>query len=246
MERIAKYIARCGVTSRRKAEDLIHDGVVSVNGKIISEVGTKIDPERDAVKVRNTLISLPVYKYFLINKPKNTITTKTDTHERKTVLDLLPKKHRKGVYPVGRLDKNTTGLLILTNDGDLTYRLTHPRYGVPKTYRVLVAGMLSIKSCQQIEKGVQLDDGMTFPARIKVIKRMNNKTCVSVIIKEGRKRQVRRVFEALGHRVLTLERTQIGPLRTGGLREGDIRPLEPKEVAMLKRVSAPKTKGADR
>ncbi|MBU1864535.1 MAG: rRNA pseudouridine synthase [Candidatus Omnitrophica bacterium] len=234
MERLAKYIARCGITSRRKAEDLIRDGDVRINGCLITELSTKVDPLHDAVKVNNKLIRKPCFKYVLFHKPKRVITTKSDSYGRKTVIDLLP-KYLKDLHPVGRLDKDTTGLLLLTNDGELTYRLTHPRYGVPKTYNVHIRGDITLPHIERIRTGIRLEDGLTQPARVTTQRGKQHTTFLTIAIKEGRKRQIRRMIEILGYKVLTLQRTAVGSLQIGNLTEGEYRHLQEKEVLRLKR-----------
>jgi len=232
MERIAKFIARCGIASRRKAEMLISQDKVCVNGRIVTEVGTKIHPETDIVLVNNKRIAPSHGKYFLFHKPVGVITTKCDTHTRKTVLDFFPRKHRD-IHPVGRLDKDTSGLLFLTNDGALTYTLTHPRYGVPKTYVVRIRGAIQPDHLQQLRKGIRLKDGPTQPAVITVVKKKGKKMTLTVRIKEGRKRQIRRMFAALGYPVLALQRIATGPLRLGVLKVGAYRLLTSCEVRQL-------------
>ena len=186
------------------------------------------------MKVRNKLLREPPKKYFILNKPRGVISTRSDTSSRKTVLEFLPTKHRD-VHPVGRLDADTTGLLVLTNDGELTNVLTHPRYGVPKTYAVTVTGYISEKNERLIASGVSLEDGKTAPAKIIKIKKRSKVTSLQIVLKEGKKRQIRRMFKTLGYPVVELNRIAIGKLALGSMPVGSVCRLDEKEIAMLKK-----------
>ena len=235
MERIAKFIARCGVTSRRKAEELISNGQVLINGTLVREVGTRIDPSHDVVTVDSERLTVPPLKYFLFYKPKGIITTKQDTHARKTVLDFFPKHHRN-IHPVGRLDKDTTGVLLLTNDGSLTNRLIHPRYGVTKVYEVIINGYITPYHLEHVQKGIRLDDGMTQPAEILRCKRKAQTSLIIIKIKEGKKRQIKRMFAALGYTVKGLRRTAFGSFTIGTLKEGSYRSLTAQEIKKMREL----------
>jgi 23S rRNA pseudouridine2605 synthase len=230
-ERLQKVLARAGLGSRRVCEELIADGRVSVNGEV-AQLGRRVDPERDAVAldgvpviVRDDLV------YYLLNKPAGYVSTASDPEGRATVVELVPDAPR--VYPVGRLDYDTEGLLILTNDGELTHLLTHPRFGVVKTYLAEVEGDPAPAAVRALREGVQLDDGPTAPARVKVVQRREGTTAVELGIHEGRNRQVRRMCEAIGHPVVRLVRTRIGPVRDGSLKPGTWRALTTTEVRRL-------------
>jgi 23S rRNA pseudouridine2605 synthase len=245
-ERLQKVLARAGLGSRRVCEDLIADGRVTVSGEV-ARLGRRVDPERDAVAldgvpvvVRDDLV------YYLLNKPTGYVSTASDPEGRATVLDLVPATPR--VYPVGRLDYDTEGLLLLTNDGELTHLLTHPSFGVVKTYLAEVEGDPSPAAVRALREGVELDDGITAPARVTVVQRRGDTAAVELGIHEGRNRQVRRMCEAVGHPVVRLVRTRIGPLRDGSLRPGTWRALERSEVRRLYESaseSASKSPGRD-
>lgn len=239
MERLQKVIANSGVASRRKAEELIKEGKVKVDGKIVTELGTKVS-KNNIVEVNDVKISTEEKVYFLLNKPRGVVTTAKDEHGRTTVVDLIPIDKR--IYPVGRLDYDTTGLLILTNDGDFTNNITHPRSKIDKTYVAKIKGILAIADIMKLKKGVLLEDGKTSPARVKV-KSVDQKTKTSLIeitIHEGKNHQVKRMFESLGYEVLKLKREKIAFLTLKGLSSGEYRPLTPKEVSKLYVLSSEK------
>lgn len=236
MERLQKYLAQAGTASRRKAEELILAGRVKVNGMTITQLGSKIDPEKDIV----TLDQKPVkttkqYEYYLLNKPLRVVTTMHDPQGRTKVIDLL-KGIKTRVYPVGRLDYHTEGLLLLTNDGELAYRLMHPKYKVAKTYLVTVRGILDKNSLLRLQKGVLLEDGPTIPAKVTILETGENYSRLEMTIREGRNRQVRRMCEAVGHPVLSLKRLKFGPLSLGQLKPGQYRKLEENEIRELKKA----------
>lgn len=237
MERLQKVMASCGIASRRKSEELILNGKVRVNGKVITEVGCKVDPIRDIIEVEGKrIIPVQQHTYIILNKPKGVITSVTDPQGRKTVIDLL-KDIPDRVYPVGRLDYQTEGLLLLTNDGELAYRMTHPKYEIEKEYIALVKGKPTQKAIQQLRSGIMLDDGMTAPAQVELLsngEKENSK--LKLVIHEGRNRQVRRMCEAIGHPVLHLRRMRIGFIELNGLKPGEFRHLEEQEVKKLKQL----------
>jgi len=233
-ERLQKFLAQAGISSRRQAENLIRAGRVKVNGRVVCEIGIKIDPVRDKVSLDNQEITTVAEKvYIMLNKPPRVITSLRDPAGRKKVTDLLTGVEAR-VYPVGRLDYLTEGLLLLTNDGELAYRLTHPRYEVDKTYVALVKGNMGEKALEKLRGGIWLDDGPTRPALVQILARGKGWTRLEITIHEGRNRQVRRMCEAVGHPVLSLKRVRYGPLRLGKLAPGSYRHLEPGELRALK------------
>ncbi|MFN2389698.1 MAG: pseudouridine synthase [Actinomycetota bacterium] len=234
-ERLQKVLAQAGVGSRRHVEEMIERGRVRVNGRR-AELGRRIDPDNDEVEVDGSRVPLRAdLVYYLLNKPVGVVTTADDPEGRETVLDLMDAPTR--VWPVGRLDIETEGALVVTNDGDLTLRLTHPRYHVPKTYLVEVRGGLPARSVKLLARGIELDDGVTAPAEVAVVDRRPRSTLVRITLHEGRYRQVRRMFEALDHPVVRLVRTGIGPLMLGRLKPGTVRRLTADEVRALYRAA---------
>ena len=229
-ERLQKILARVGYGSRRVCEDLIADGRVTVNGEI-AILGRRVDVDRDEVCVDDAPVGvLPGLVYYLVNKPDGIVTTSADTHGRSTVLDLVPEEPR--VFSVGRLDMETTGLLILTNDGQLAQHLTHPSHGVEKEYIAEVEcgpKGVSLAALRELREGVELDDGWTEPAQVS----QSDAGVLRIVIHEGRNRQVRRMCEAVGHQVIRLARTRIGPLRDTSLAPGSYRELTAQEVRDL-------------
>lgn len=235
-ERLQKYMARAGVGSRRHCEELIRQGKVKVNGKTVTELGTKVNADTDVVEVNNQRIQPVSGKFYLmLNKPSGFITSVTDNFGRPTVIDLLGGL-RDRVYPVGRLDFNTEGLLLITNDGELAFRLTHPRYKVKKIYVAEVMGHPVDEVLDNLQKGVMLEDGLTAPATIKVIKETDTTTFVEIAIHEGRKRQIRRMFDQFDHTVIFLKRTAIDGISLNNLPLGDFRHLTEKEIDSLFRA----------
>lgn len=229
-ERLQKYLASAGVASRRASETLIKEGRVSVNGRVVTELGTKVTPGVDKVLVDGK----PVQQeeelvYILMNKPAGYVTTVKDIHDRMTVMDLLTDVPYR-VFPVGRLDFETEGLLLLTNDGEFAYRMTHPKFKMVKTYVATVQGNVTDERLAMLRNGVQLEDGMTAPAQVNIIRRENHKTVVEIAIHEGRNRQVRRMFKAVKNPVLELKRISIGPLTLKGVGVGEYRYLQGAEL----------------
>jgi 23S rRNA pseudouridine2605 synthase len=241
-ERIQKIISAAGITSRRAAEQLILDGRVRVNGQVVTELGTKADAAKDHIKVDGKLINpRQPLSYIMLNKPAGYVTTMSDPEGRPTVQHLL-KGVKVRVYPVGRLDYNTEGLLLLTNDGDFAHLITHPSHEFPKTYRAKVKGALEDHQIEQLEKGIYLDDGRTAPAKLKKISKEEANSWLEITIHEGRKRQVRRMFDRVGHSVIKLKRVRTGNLHLGDLPEGSFRYLTPDEVSALKELALAGTK----
>ena len=236
MIRLQKILSQAGVSSRRAAEKLMAEGRVSVNGKTIFELGTKADPAHDDIRVDGSRIKAPGRpRYIVLNKPRGYVTTRSDEKRRKTVMDLL-KGVREYVYPVGRLDYDTEGLLLLTNDGDLAAQLTHPRHGVERTYEARVAGMPDERAVEKLRKGVPLDGRRTMPADVVLVNRdrRDEDGVLLITIREGRNRQVRRMCEAVGHPVDRLKRTKFGPLSDRKLPLSGWRDLSAEEVRKLK------------
>jgi pseudouridine synthase len=239
--RLNAYLARSGVASRRAADKLIASGSVMVNGRVAPPEGRLVDPEHDQVTLDGRPVKPPArHRYVVLNKPLGVITTARDESKRSSVLDVLGDEGLAGhrLFPVGRLDADSTGLLLLTDDGDLAFRLTHPRYHVPKEYLALVGGSPSTADLNQLRRGVLLDDGLTRPAEVEVTRVLPGPSAeVRIVIGEGRHRQVRRMLLAVGHRVLALRRVGFGPLRLGRLKVGGWRVLGEAEVSALRRAT---------
>jgi len=236
--RLNKYIAQAGVASRRRADELIAYGKVRINGKVVRELGTMVAPG-DKVDVSGTPIA-PIEQtaYLVVHKPAGVMTTMRDPQGRRTVAELIPKRMPR-VVPVGRLDYDTAGVLLMTNDGDLANRLLHPRYGVQKSYRATISGRLSPEDVKRLHDGVLLEGGdQSAQAQVRVVAVRTGTSVVDITIHEGRNRQVRRMFEALNHPVLTLVRLRFGPIALGDLPVGHSRSLTPKELSALRRVAS--------
>jgi len=253
--RLQKFLAEAGLGSRRKCEDLIRDGVVTVDGEV-AELGVSIDPETQVVVVRGRRLVAETKEYWLLNKPLGVLTASSDARGRRTVVDCVPAGVR--VFPVGRLDLNSTGMLLLTNDGELAARLLHPRYHVEKEYLVTVRGTVGEREVAALRRGVELEDGPTAPANVEVVGRPSatarpprtagraplhtarpaasqaSFTTLRVVIHEGRKRQVRRMMEAVGHTVVALHRSRFAGLTDAGLALGEARRLTPQEIEALR------------
>lgn len=234
--RLNKYIARSGVCSRRKADELIDQGLVKVNGEVAGEYWYRVQPG-DVVEVNGRVISPRQFIYILLNKPKDTITTTSDERGRKTVMDLvkLPDQEGDGLFPVGRLDRDTTGTLLLTNDGDLAHRLMHPRHEITKRYVVQTRRAVKPHEIDQLKRGIELDDGLARADQATYVHPSNHHE-IGIEIHEGRNRQVRRMFEALGHDVRALERVAYARLTTAGIRRGKWRRLAPHEIRRLRKL----------
>ena len=239
-DRLQKVLAHHGIASRRQAEALIEAGRVQVNGQI-AHLGQKVDPHHDFIKVDGVLLKTqqkPELLYILLHKPLGVVSTCADPQGRPTVLDYLPPdlRHGHGLHPVGRLDYHSTGALLLTNDGDFTFRLTHPRHPIAKTYRVWVQGQPAAAALQQWRSGLPLDGTLTQPATVTIRQQKTDQTCLQIQLWEGRNRQIRRIAEQLGHPVLSLHRTAIGPLRLAPLPSGQWRFLDLQEIQNITRL----------
>ncbi len=231
--RLQKYIADAGIASRRKAEELIKEGKVSVNGAVVDTMGYLVE-ENDVVAVNGEKILKKEAKvYYMLNKPKGYVTTVHDQFDRPCVLDLVKGETSKRVYPAGRLDYNTEGLLILTNDGEFVNKITHPSYKVEKKYIAVINGKLTEQEADKLRKGVYIDKKKTYPAKVFVTEIFKDKSVVEITISEGRNRQVRKMFDAVGHNVIELKRVSLGNLTLGNLKTGKIRKLNPNEVQAL-------------
>ncbi|MDR3560069.1 MAG: pseudouridine synthase [Negativicutes bacterium] len=242
-ERLQKVISQAGIASRRHAEELITAGRVTVNGKVVTELGTKVEPGRDVVTLDGKPLTAEKKFYVLLYKPRGVVTTLEDPEGRKTVGTLVSDIAER-LYPVGRLDYNTEGLLILTNDGPLTHALTHPSHHIAKTYLAEVVGKPLEDKLDQLRIGIRLDDGLTAPAKIRTLDydAVKNTSRLEIIIYEGRNRQVRRMCEAIGHPVNKLKRVQFAFLTLEGLRRGRYRHLTTDEVEELKKLAKPVAK----
>jgi pseudouridine synthase len=242
--RLQKILSAAGVASRRAAEGYITEGRVSVNGETVTELGSKADPDKDDIRVDGRRIQTSQRRlYFLMYKPRGYITSRSDPQQRPTVIDLLAKGGvREYVYPVGRLDYDSEGLLLLTSDGDLAARLTHPSHGIPREYHVRVRGVPDAHALHRLARGVVIEARKTAPAEVKLQKvtegTAGGQAILSIVIREGRKRQVRSMCEAIGHPVVRLRRVRIGPISDEHIRPGEFRALDAKEIAALKRAAA--------
>lgn len=234
MERLQKVLAQAGVASRRKSETLIVDGKVKVNGVVVTELGTKVS-NSDRVEVEGIQLVKEKYVYYLLYKPRSVISTVHDDKGRKTVLDLFPLVDER-VFPVGRLDYDTSGIILMTNDGDFSYLMTHPKFGIKKKYVAKVKGIPDRESLRKLERGIDLDDGKTAPAHVKMqtVDKKAGTALIEITIHEGRNRQVRRMFDAIGCPVLKLRRESFGTLTTHGLNAGEARELTKHEVKQLR------------
>ncbi len=238
MERLQKVIANAGIASRRKAEEMIVNGLVKVNGEVVTNLGTKVSAQ-DIIYVNNKKLNNERKVYYLLNKPRQCISAVTDQFNRKTVVDLLLENGvKERVYPVGRLDYDTTGVLILTNDGEFSNLLIHPKSKVPKTYIAKIKGIATFKTLEKLQTGVTIDGYKTAPAKIKILSvdKEKNITEVKITITEGKNHQVKKMFLAVGYLVKKLRRDEFGILKTGTLRPGEFRELTDAEVTTLKKI----------
>ena len=235
MERLQKVIAYAGVASRRKAEQLITEGKVKVNGKVVRELGTKVSSS-DTIEVEGVKLEKENKVYFLLYKPRGYISAVTDDKGRKTVVDIFKKHVPERIFPVGRLDYDTTGLLLLTNDGEFSYQLTHPKFKIDKTYVARVKGVPTIEGLKKLQRGIKLEDGKTAPAKVSMTSfdEKAGKAICEITIHEGRNRQVRRMFEAIGTPVVKLKREKFAFLTLGNLNPGEYRELTKQEVKWLR------------
>lgn len=232
--RLQKYLADAGISSRRKAEEYILEGKVKVNGQVITSLGTKVHPDQDTVHYNDQIVRSSKKKvYILLNKPENYVTTVDDQFNRPTVIDLLHSVSER-VYPVGRLDYNTSGLLLLTNDGDLTYKITHPKHHINKVYIATVKGTPNEASINKLRDGIKIDGYKTAPAKVKITDRFGNNAILQITIHEGRNRQVRKMCEGIGHPVISLKRIAIGDIVIGDLPTGKFRYLTDQEINYLR------------
>jgi 23S rRNA pseudouridine2605 synthase len=237
--RLNKYIALCGITSRRKADELIESGKVEVNGQLIKEMGFDVDEYKHIIKVNGNIIKPQEEKiYIMLNKPEGYVTTVKDQFNRQNVIDLV-KEIKERIYPIGRLDYETSGLLILTNDGDLTYKLTHPKHEVNKTYIARVRGIPSNYEIKKFEKGLKIEDYITAPAKFKVLEvnKDKNYSICEIIIHEGKNRQVRKMCKEIGYPVQHLQRISMGKINLSNLEKGKWRYLTKEELAYLKSLT---------
>jgi 23S rRNA pseudouridine2605 synthase len=242
LERLQKVLAHAGVASRRKCEELIENGRVKVNGEVVTNLGTKVDASQDKIEVDQQVIQAERLAYYLFHKPTGYITSVTDPHGRKVVMEFFQDIEAR-IYPVGRLDRDTSGLLILTNDGELAHKLMHPSFHIDKVYLATVQGVPREEKLNQLRQGIQLDDGMTSPAEVEIIKhgvdkRNRSESVIRMTIHEGRNRQVRRMCLVIGHRVIKLHREKYGFLTLKGVNQGEYRQLTADEVKDLKKLSS--------
>ena len=243
--RLQKLLAQHGHGSRRSCEEFIVEGRVEVDGRVVKKLGTRVDPEKQKVTLDGERIIQPRLQYFVLNKPPGVVSTAKDPTGRLRVIDLIKTNTR--VYNVGRLDKSSEGLILVTNDGDLANRLTHPRYGVEKKYHVMVAGRPTVQQLNQLKRGIYLAEAFVQVSNVKIKKKLRDSTMLEIVLDEGRNREIRRILARIGHKVTQLKRVAIGPLALGDLPTGSHRKLEASEVKKLKRfASSAKSKPAKR
>jgi len=234
-ERLQKFMARCGVASRRKCEEIITGGRVKVNDIVISELGHKVDPEKDSVYVDNKIINIEENKvYIALNKPEGIVSTVKDEKERKTILDLVKTKER--IYPIGRLDYDTSGLIILTNDGDIYNRVIHPRQAINKVYIALLEGCATEEEISKFCNGIDIDGYITAKANFEMTKRIGFNSKVTITIHEGKNRQIRKMCDVIGHPVIALKRISVGEITLGNMEKGEWRNLTEEEIKYLKNL----------
>ena len=235
-QRLQKVLASAGIDSRRKCEELILSGQVRVNRKVVDTLPAFADPDKDVITVNGKTIHAVQNVYYLLNKPKGVICTNSDPAGRKKAIDLVPTRER--IFCVGRLDADTTGLIILTNDSELTNKLTHPRYGIAKTYAVRIKGQIAAEQVEKLKKGIWLAEGKTGRASVKILKRRHNESSIEITIRQGLNRQVRRMLAKVGLPVKSLTRTRLGKLTIRGLGVGKFRTLTRAEVAYLQKATS--------
>ena len=238
MERLNKVLAHAGLGSRRRVEELIAQGRVTVDGETVADLGRKVDPEQADVRCDGERVKAEPPAYYLLNKPCGVVCTSSDPEGRPRAIDLVRAGTRR-LYTIGRLDADSRGLIILTNDGELTAQLTHPRHGVPKVYRVRVKGAMAPEAVERVQRGVYLSEGRTSLGLVRVARRRRESTELEIELRQGVNRQVRRVLAKVGHSVRDLERVAIGPIRDPGLKEGAWRRLRPDEVRSLREAVQP-------
>ncbi len=233
MVRLQKLMASSGIASRRKCEALILEGRVSVNDVVVTELGTKVDEERDVVKFDGKVVKVQnKLLYFMLHKPERIVSSAKDEKDRETVVDLIDCGER--LYPIGRLDFMSSGLILLSNDGELTYKLTHPKHEIAKVYEIVVKPAVNMEQIERLRKGVRIDGRKTFPAKVKLIEHKGDRQLLSIAIKEGRNRQIRKMVEAVGSNVIKLKRVAVGKIVLGELQYGHYRALTEKEIEYLK------------
>lgn len=235
LERLQKVLAAAGIGSRRQCEELIRAGRIEVDGTIVTRLGTTVDPERQEIRVDGVVLSRSKRTYYAVHKPRGVVTTHRDPAGRPRVIDLVPTTPER-LFPVGRLDLYSDGLILLTNDGELANQLTHPRYGVEKTYRVLVAGEPTREVLDKLRRGVHLAEGVARVHRVQVKNRQRKSTLLEMTLREGKNREIRRVLARVGHKVLRLTRIAVGPVRLGNLPPGAHRKLSHHEVEELRQA----------
>ena len=233
-QRLQKVLAAAGLGSRRQCEELISDGRVEIDRQVVTELGTKVDPDSQEVRVDGTALPKRKKVYYAVNKPTGVVSTNRDQAGRPRVIDLLPPSDNR-LFTIGRLDMNSEGLILVTNDGELANRLTHPRYGVEKTYRVTVAGVPGREVLSQLRKGVHLAEGIARVSEIRIKSRHKESAVLEMVLREGRNREIRRVLAKMGHKVMRLTRTAVGPIRLAKLPLGAVRPLSRQEISALKK-----------
>jgi 23S rRNA pseudouridine2605 synthase len=235
-QRLQKVLAAAGLGSRRQCEELIVSARVEVDRQVVTELGTRVDQSRQEIRVDGVPLPRPKHVYYAVNKPAGVVSTNRDPAGRPRVVDLIPQAHDR-LFPVGRLDLNSEGLILVTNDGELANRLTHPRYRVRKTYRVLVAGQPSREILQQLRRGIRLAEGLARVADVRIQKQQKHSAVLEMVLEEGRNREVRRILARVGHKVLRLTRTAVGPIRLGQMLPGEYRRLTAAEVRRLQHLA---------
>jgi len=236
--RINKYIASCGVASRRKAEEFILDGIVKVNGKVVTELGYNVDEDKDVVTLNDQKIAINNdFVYYMLNKPKGYLTTMSDDKDRKSIIDLISSIDKR-VFPVGRLDYDSEGLLFLTNDGDLTFKLTHPKYQITKKYIVKIEGPTKESELAVLRAGVVIDGIRYGKCKAELLGYENNISRIEIVLTEGKNREIRKMFEAINREVIFLKRIEMAGIKLGGLKRGEIRKLKDYEIDWLKKIAS--------